>query len=167
VIAAAMGVSREEVARVRLAARVHDLGKIALPDSVLSKEGKLTSEEFALMRDHPRLGFEILAKFPQYEKGREIVLAHHERIDGRGYPRGLSGDQIPLGAQIVAVADALDAMTSHRPYRAALPLHQAMTELRLGRGMQWSRAVVDTVDSLVSVGEHALSIGPASTYSTA
>jgi HD-GYP domain-containing protein (c-di-GMP phosphodiesterase class II) len=167
VIAAAMGVSRGEVARVRLAARVHDLGKIALPDSILSKEGKLTAEEFALMRDHPRLGFEILAKFPQYEKGREIVLAHHERIDGRGYPRGLSGDQIPLGAQIVAVADALDAMTSHRSYRAALPLHQAMTELRLGRGMQWSHAVVDTVDRLVSVGEHALSIGPASTFSTA
>jgi HD-GYP domain-containing protein (c-di-GMP phosphodiesterase class II) len=160
-IASAMGLSRENSATVRLAARVHDLGKIAVPDAVLLKEGKLTPQEFELMKGHSRHGYELLAKFPQYRRGREIVLAHHERIDGKGYPRGIRGDRIPLGAQIIAVADALDAMTSDRPYRAALPLHQAMTELRLGRGTQWSPAVVDTVDRLLNSEKRELSFGGA------
>jgi HD-GYP domain-containing protein (c-di-GMP phosphodiesterase class II) len=158
-IAPAMGLSREDIATIRLAARVHDLGKIALPDAVLAKPGMLSPEEFALMKQHPQQGCDILAKFPQYRKGREIVLAHHERIDGRGYPRGLRGPEIPLGAQILAVADALDAMTSNRPYRPAMPLHQAMTELRLGRGTQWSAAVVDTLDRLINVEQRELSFG--------
>jgi HD-GYP domain-containing protein (c-di-GMP phosphodiesterase class II) len=162
-IAAAMGMRPDDVATLRLAARVHDLGKIGLPDSILRKEGKLEPEEFALMKEHPRRGHEILAKFPQYRKGRDIVLAHHERFDGRGYPTGLTADRIPLGAQIVAVADALDAMTSDRPYRAALPLHQAMTELRIGRATQWSPAVVDTVERLVDVAKRELSFGDAVT----
>ncbi|MDQ2943932.1 MAG: HD domain-containing protein, partial [Candidatus Dormibacteraeota bacterium] len=98
-----------------------------------------------------------------YRKGRDIVLAHHERFDGRGYPNGLTGDRIPVGAQIVAVADALDAMTSDRPYRAALPLHQAMTELRIGRATQWSPMVVDTVERLVNAARRELSFGDAVT----
>jgi HD-GYP domain-containing protein (c-di-GMP phosphodiesterase class II) len=158
-IASAMGMKPDDVSALRLAARVHDLGKIGLPDSVLLKEGKLTPEEFDLMKQHPQRGHQILARFPQYRKGRDVVLAHHERFDGKGYPRGLTGDLIPVAAQIVAVADALDAMTSHRPYRAALPLHQAMTELRLGRGTQWSPRVVDTVDRLVNVAKRDLSFG--------
>jgi HD-GYP domain-containing protein (c-di-GMP phosphodiesterase class II) len=162
-IASAMGMSLDDVVTLRLAARVHDLGKIGLPDSVLKKEGKLAPEEFALMKEHPRRGHEILAKFPQYRKGRDIVLAHHERMDGKGYPNGLRAERIPLGAQIVAVADALDAMTSDRPYRAALPLHQAMTELRLGRATQWSPAVVDTVERLLNVEKRELSFGGAVT----
>jgi len=162
-IATALGMGQESIATVRLAARVHDLGKIALPDAVLLKEGKLTPQEYAVMKEHSRRGFEILAKFPQYRKGREIVLAHHERIDGKGYPRGLRGNRIPLGAQIVAVADALDAMTSDRPYRAAMPLHQAMTELRLGRGTQWSPAVIDAVDRLLGSEKQELSLGGALT----
>jgi HD-GYP domain-containing protein (c-di-GMP phosphodiesterase class II) len=160
-IAPAMGLSPGEVATIRLAARVHDLGKIALPDSVLGKPGKLTEQEVALMQEHPVHGWDILSKFPQYRKGRDIVLSHHERVDGCGYPRGLRGSQIPIGAQIVAVADALDAMTSDRPYRAAMPLHQAMTELRIGRGTQWSAAVVDTLDRLINVDQPELSFGAA------
>jgi HD-GYP domain-containing protein (c-di-GMP phosphodiesterase class II) len=162
-IASAMGMKPDEVANLRLAARVHDLGKIGLPDSVLLKEGKLTPEEFALMKEHPRRGHEILARFPQYRKGRDIVLAHHERFDGKGYPHGLRATRIPLGAQIVAVADALDAMTSDRPYRAALPLHQAMTELRLGRATQWSPTVVDAVERLLNVEKRELSFGGSAT----
>jgi len=158
-IASAMGMKPADVATLRLAARVHDLGKIGLPDSVLLKEGKLTPEEFALMKEHPQRGHQILAKFPQYRKGRDVVLSHHERFDGKGYPGGLTGSRISMAAQIVAVADALDAMTSDRPYRAALPLHQAMTELRLGRGTQWSPTVVDTVDRLVNVARRDLSFG--------
>jgi len=158
-IAKAMRLSSATIETVRLAARVHDLGKVALPDEILHKPGKLSAEEFALMKEHPRQGCEILAQLPQYRKGREIVLAHHERVDGTGYPRGLTADRIPIGAQIVAVADALDAMTSNRPYRAALPLHQAMTELRLGRGTQWSATVVDTLSGLVNVENPILSFG--------
>jgi HD-GYP domain-containing protein (c-di-GMP phosphodiesterase class II) len=161
VIAPAMGLSAGDVAMVRLAARVHDIGKIALPDSVLHKEGKLAPDEFAVMQEHPRHGYDLLSRFPQYGKGREIVLAHHERIDGKGYPRGIQGDRVPLGAQIIAVADALDAMTSDRPYRAALPLHQAMTELRLGRDTQWSSAVVDTLDRLLNADKRGLEFGTA------
>jgi HD-GYP domain-containing protein (c-di-GMP phosphodiesterase class II) len=158
-IASAMSLSREEVSTIRLAARVHDLGKVALPDHILGKAGRLTDAEFQLMKQHPVVGSEILAKFPQYREGRGIVLAHHERMDGRGYPHGLQGRRIPLGAQILAVADALDAMTSDRPYRAALPLHQALTELHLGRGTQWSAAVVDTVDRLVNGEKLQLAFG--------
>jgi HD-GYP domain-containing protein (c-di-GMP phosphodiesterase class II) len=159
VIGSALGLAPDDVTHIALAARVHDIGKVGLPDSVLLKEGKLTPAERALMQHHPRQGFEVLAKFPQYRKGRAIVLAHHERIDGRGYPHGLAAGKIPLGAQIVAVADALDAMTSDRPYRAALPLHQAMTELRLGRGSQWSPLVVDAVDRLLKHQDSRLTLG--------
>jgi len=139
--------SDRDVELIRLAARVHDLGKIAVPDSVLHKEGRLTEEEFELMKKHPADGAQILAKFAEYRKGRELVLSHHERIDGRGYPRGLSGEEIPFGARIIAVADAWDAMTSDRPYRAALEQDVALVELLRGRGTQWDGAVVDAFAS--------------------
>jgi len=125
-----------EVELIRLAARVHDLGKIAIPDEVLHKSGRLSSEEFEVMKQHPETGAEILAKFPEYKRGRELVLAHHERIDGRGYPRGLAGSAIALGARIIAVADSWDAMTSDRPYRVALDGDVALAELMRGRGTQ-------------------------------
>ena len=132
-----------DVETIRLAARVHDLGKIAVPDEILHKQGRLTAEEFEVMKQHPATGAEILAKFPEYREGRELVLAHHERIDGRGYPRGLAGDAIPLGARIISVADSWDAMTSDRPYRKALPAQVAMAELLRGRGIQWEPSVVE------------------------
>ncbi len=142
-IARQMHLAESEVELIRLAARVHDLGKIAVPDEVLHKQGRLTDEEFAIMKLHPATGAEILAKFPEYRRGRELVLAHHERIDGRGYPRGLAGDAIPLGARVIAVSDSWDAMTSNRPYRTALDPHVAMAELLRGRGIQWDATVVD------------------------
>ncbi len=133
----------QEVELIRLAARVHDLGKIAVPDDVLHKNGRLTDEEFELMKKHPETGAEILAKFPEYRRGRELVLAHHERMDGLGYPRGLATSAIALGARIIAVADSWDAMTSDRPYRAALDARVALGELLRGRGTQWDPEVVD------------------------
>ena len=142
-IARQMHLPESEVELIRLAARVHDLGKIAVPDEVLHKQGRLTEEEFAIMKQHPATGAEILAKFPEYRRGRELVLAHHERIDGRGYPRGLAGDAIPLGARVIAVADSWDAMTSDRPYRQAMDGHVAMSELLRGRAIQWDATVVD------------------------
>lgn len=149
----------KEVELVRLAARVHDLGKIAVPDEVLHKQGRLTDEEFELMKKHPATGAEILAKFPEYRRGRELVLAHHERVDGLGYPRGLVGAAIALGARIIAVADSWDAMTSDRPYRKALDMDTALGELMRGRGTQWDPVVVDafaqTLPGYVSAGETA------------
>ena len=133
----------KEVELIRLAARVHDLGKIAVPDEVLHKQGRLTEAEFELMKKHPQTGAEILAKFPEYKRGRELVLAHHERMDGLGYPRGLAGAAIALGARIIAVADSWDAMTSDRPYRKALDAEVALGELLRGRGTQWDANVVD------------------------
>ncbi len=138
-----LGLPDRELELIRLAARVHDLGKIAVPDEVLHKHGRLTSAEFELMKKHPETGAEILAKFPEYRRGRELVLAHHERMDGLGYPRGLHGAEIPLGARIIAVADSWDAMTSNRPYREALHPDVALAELLRGRGAQWDPAVVD------------------------
>jgi putative nucleotidyltransferase with HDIG domain len=132
-----------EVELIRLAARVHDLGKIAVPDEVLHKHGRLTEGEFALMKKHPETGADILAKFAQYKKGRELVLTHHERMDGRGYPHGLTRSAIPIGARIIAVADSWDAMTSDRPYRTALDPEIALAELMRGRGTQWDGEVVD------------------------
>ncbi|HSS94041.1 MAG TPA: HD-GYP domain-containing protein [Candidatus Dormibacteraeota bacterium] len=132
-----------EVELIRIAARVHDLGKIAIPDEVLHKQGRLSEAEFELMKKHPQTGADILAKFPQYKRGRELVLAHHERIDGLGYPRGLAGAAIALGARIIAVADSWDAMTSDRPYRRALDPEVALGELMRGRGTQWDPDVID------------------------
>ncbi len=133
----------KEVELIRLAARVHDLGKIEVPDEVLHKQGRLSEAEFELMKKHPATGAEILAKFPEYKRGRELVLAHHERMDGLGYPRGLAGAAIALGARIIAVADSWDAMTSDRPYRKALDIEVALAELLRGRGTQWDPHVVD------------------------
>ena len=148
-IARQLHLAEAEVEVIRLAARVHDLGKIAVPDDILHKQGRLTDEEFAVMKQHPVTGAEILARFPEYRRGRELVLAHHERIDGRGYPRGLAGDAIPLGARIIAVADSWDAMTSNRPYRQALDARVAMAELLRGRGIQWDAAVVAAFAALM------------------
>ena len=142
-IARQLHLPARDVELIRLAARVHDLGKIAVPDEVLNKQGRLTDEEFAIMKKHPETGAEILAKFPEYRRGRELVLAHHERVDGRGYPRGLAGEDIPFGARVIAVADSWDAMTSDRPYRQAMDKRVAMAELLRGRGIQWDAEIVD------------------------
>jgi putative nucleotidyltransferase with HDIG domain len=148
-IARAMRLPGGEVETIRLAARVHDLGKIGVPDSVLLKPGALTPEEKALMDSHPAIGAEILSRFPEYRRGRELVLSHHERIDGKGYPTRADGSQLSLGAKIIAVADALDAMTSDRPYRKALPIDIALAELRRGKGLQWAPEVVEAAEKLL------------------
>jgi hypothetical protein len=139
----------EQVAQIHLAARVHDLGKIGVPDSVLRKPGALAPDEWETMRAHAEMGYEILAGFPEYRTGRDLVRSHHERHDGRGYPRGLAGRQLPFGAEIIAVADTLDAMTSDRPYRPALPLSAALAELRRGVGTQFNPTVVAALERLV------------------
>jgi HD-GYP domain-containing protein (c-di-GMP phosphodiesterase class II) len=144
-VARRLRLSREQVDVIRLAARVHDLGKIGVPDQVLHKAGPLDPDEFAQMQRHPEIGAALLAKFPDYEQGRELVLSHHERCDGEGYPRRLTAHEVPLGARIIAAVDAYDAMTTDRPYRRALSPAFAAGELRRHRGRQWDAVVVDAL----------------------
>jgi putative nucleotidyltransferase with HDIG domain len=120
---------QEMLARLKLGALLHDIGKIAIPHNVLMKPGPLNETEWTVMRLHPRIGWELMAEFHELTIESEIVYAHHERYDGQGYPRSLTGEQIPLGARIFAIADTLDAITSDRPYRRGRPCEEARSEI--------------------------------------
>jgi putative nucleotidyltransferase with HDIG domain len=139
-IAQALELPEDDVETVRLAAILHDIGKISVPDRVLNKQDALTEDEFDTMRRHTETAGEILAKVHLLTPIIPGVRGHHERLDGTGYPDGLAGDDIPLCARIIAVADAFDAMTSDRPYRAALPLDSAVDELLACAGTQFDPA---------------------------
>src|SRR5919106_4995752 len=127
---------------------LHDIGKVAIPDGILHKAQALTPEERALMRRHPVIGAEILAGIPFLEAACEVVRHHHERWDGSGYPDGLAGEAIPLSARVFAVADALDAITTDRPYRAAQPFAAARTAIGAGAGTQFDPRVVEAFDRI-------------------
>jgi putative nucleotidyltransferase with HDIG domain len=141
-IAGSMGYSDEALKCLVRGAYLHDIGKIGIPDSILRKPGKLTPEETAVMRTHVRVGYELVRRIRFLAPAAELVLSHHERFDGKGYPRELSGGDIPLDARIFAVADMLDAMTSDRPYRRALPLSIAREEISRACGLQFDPEVV-------------------------
>ena len=147
-IAKAMGCSQDEMLQLKRGAYLHDIGKIAIPDAILLKPAKLTSEEMSVMWAHPYIGYEFVGRISFLSGAAEIVLTHHERFDGSGYPRRLMGDDIPLGARIFAVADTLDAMTSDRPYRHALPYSAAREEILQQSGRQFDPRVVDAFFSL-------------------
>ncbi|MFC7371641.1 diguanylate cyclase [Fictibacillus iocasae] len=143
-IASTMGLPDEEVKKVAVAGLLHDVGKVGIPDSILNKEGKLTEEEYAIMKDHPVLGFNILSSVEEFQDILSYVLYHHERPDGKGYPEQLREEAIPLGARIIAVADAFHSMVSQRPYRKKpLTIEMAVQELLRGRGSQFDKDVVD------------------------
>jgi putative nucleotidyltransferase with HDIG domain len=128
-IARHMRIDEPDLTNIRRGALLHDVGKIGIPDAILRKPGKLTEEEWVEMRKHPEIGYHMLSSIKFLEKSLPIVLSHQERFDGSGYPHKLKGEQIPLGARIFALADTLDAMTSNRPYRAALPYERARQEV--------------------------------------
>jgi hypothetical protein len=132
-----------EVELIVTAARVHDIGKIGIPDYVLNKTGKLTAEERALMETHPAQGAELLKRYSDFKRGTDIVMHHHESWDGAGYPHKLKGINIPFGARVIAVADSFDAMTSDRPYRKGMPVAKAISILRDGRNQQWDATIVN------------------------
>ncbi len=148
-LADAMGLPAEMQTVLRVAGLLHDIGKVGVPTEVLSKETPLAAEEWEAIRAHPLLGAELLEKVPRLANVIPIVRAHHERYDGAGYPRGLAGDDIPLGARLLAVADAYDAMTSDRPYRKAMTQEEALAELRAHAGEQFDAAVVAVLLQLV------------------
>jgi putative nucleotidyltransferase with HDIG domain len=143
-IARAMGLSADQIRVIARGAFLHDIGKMAIPDAILRKPGALDPEEIAIMQEHCYRGYQILKRIPFLTEASEIVYAHQEKYDGTGYPRGLKGEQIPLGARIFSVADTLDAMTSDRPYRAKLPFSVAREEIQRWSGRQFDPQVVAT-----------------------
>jgi putative nucleotidyltransferase with HDIG domain len=141
-IAKAMGLPRDQIAVIARGAFLHDIGKMAIPDAILNKPGKLDPEEVTIMREHAYRGYQILRKIPFLTEAAEIVYSHQEKYDGTGYPRGLKGKEIPLGSRIFAVADTLDAMINDRPYRAAQTVAAARKEIELFSGRQFDPEVV-------------------------
>lgn len=142
-IAESMGLDRERITALRLAAMVHDIGKIYVPADFLNKPGKLTDVEFSILWTHPTIGRDILKSVDFVWPISEIVAQHHERIDGTGYPEGLTGDQIRMESRIMAVADVVDAMASHRPYRPSLGMEKALEEIETNKGIHFDPDAVD------------------------
>jgi HD-GYP domain-containing protein (c-di-GMP phosphodiesterase class II) len=137
------GIAQRELTRLEVGALLHDIGKIAVPRNVLLKPGPLNREEWRVMKIHPSIGFQLLAEFPQMGREAEIVYNHHEAYNGSGYPRGLSGKEIPLGARLFSIVDSFDAMTSDRPYRRARSMGKARQEIARARGEQFDPELVD------------------------
>ncbi len=142
-LAREMGVSSAELRIIARGAFLHDIGKIATPDRILLKPGKLDQAEMAIMREHCARGYDMVRKIPFLREASEIVYSHQERFDGNGYPRGLRGDEIPLGARIFALADTLDAITSDRPYRKGDSFEAACAEIAKCSGKQFDPAIVE------------------------
>src|SRR5262245_33819967 len=136
-LADALGVEGRVRKQLSLAAKVHDVGKVGVPEAILNKRGRLTAEEMALVREHPVIGERILCPIIRSQTIRAGIRGHHERLDGTGYPDGLRGGRIPLLARLIAIPDCFDALTSQRAYRAALPTEQALEVLRAGSGTQF------------------------------
>jgi putative nucleotidyltransferase with HDIG domain len=142
-VAEAMGCAPEQIKQIERGAYLHDLGKIGIPDAILLKPGKLTPSEWAIMQSHAEKGWLMIKDIPFLREAADIVYSHQERFDGTGYPRRLSGEEIPLGARIFAVADTLDAMTSDRPYRRGLTFQASVEEVRRYSGTQFDPKVVE------------------------
>jgi putative nucleotidyltransferase with HDIG domain len=147
-----LGVPEAEWEQIEFGALLHDIGRTAILHDVLLRPGKLELRERAVLRTHPTIGFEIVRDLPALDRAAEIVYAHHERPDGTGYPRGLRGEQIPMGARLIMVASAFDAMTEDRPYRKGLSVEEAYAELRRHSGTQFFPDVVDVFVELHQTG---------------
>ncbi|MCD6326677.1 HD-GYP domain-containing protein [bacterium] len=151
-IAKGMGFPEERVEGVRLAGIIHDIGKISVPAEILNTPRPLTETEYSLVKMHPKIGHDILAGIDFSAPVADIVLQHHERMDGSGYPTGLKGDEILLEARILAVADVVEAMVSHRPYRPALGIDRALEEISKNKGTKYDPEVVDVCLTLFTEG---------------
>jgi putative nucleotidyltransferase with HDIG domain len=152
-LAEALGMDREEIKELRAEALLHDIGKIGVPDGILNKPMRLTDDEFDVIRSHTTIGGRILSRYEDFKGAKEAAVHHHERYDGKGYPRGLSGKEIPAHARIVSIADAYDAMNSSRVYRKALPRDVIRKELVNGRGTQFDPDYLDVFLKLFDEGK--------------
>jgi putative nucleotidyltransferase with HDIG domain len=142
-VATELELSEQQIKTVAMGAWLHDIGKLAIPDAILLKPGSLTAEEWRVMRSHVQIGYDLVKEIPFLHQAAEIILTHHERWDGSGYPHGLQGTEIPLEARIFAIADTLDAMTSDRPYRSAFTFAEARREIQRGFGSQYDSRVAE------------------------
>lgn len=141
-VAEELGMEESLFQAVEISALLHDIGKVGVPDATLQKPGSLTDDEFAVLRRHSEYGWAILRLIPGFAAVSHFVLHHHERMDGRGYPAGLRGEEIPMGARVICVIDAFDAMVSDRPYRRGLPVEEALRRLQEAAGTQFDPRVV-------------------------
>jgi HD-GYP domain-containing protein (c-di-GMP phosphodiesterase class II) len=144
-IAEHLGLPEAEIEALRISALLHDVGKIGIDDKVLKKPAKLTSEEFEIMKTHPQKGFKIMSQIPAMREFLPGMYMHHEMINGEGYPQGLRGDEIPMQARIVSVADTFDAMTTDRPYQKAMELEDALALIKTFIGTRYDERVVDAL----------------------
>jgi putative two-component system response regulator len=151
-LAIAFGLSPSEVRAVRYGGILHDIGKIGVDEAIIRKPGPLTPEEAAQMRRHPEIGAQIISQMRFAPEVAPIINGHHEYWDGSGYPRGLKGEQIPIGARIITIVDAYDAMTTDRPYRAALSIEEAVRRLRAARGTQFDPELLEVFLELIADG---------------
>ena len=154
-----LGLARSKIKSLRSAAMLHDVGKIAVPDAILTKPGPLTDKEFEVVKRHPQTAVDMLGHLSFLADERPLILHHHERYDGRGYPAGLTGEEIPLGARVLAVADALDAMFSRRSYKKSYGIGRVRRELTAGAGRQFDPAVAQSTLDLLEE-EPALFVRP-------
>lgn len=148
-----MGMTRRELFKLTLGGFIHDLGKVGIPDAILRKKGPLTDEEFDTMRTHPLIGADLMETHPMGSAVLDIILHHHERPDGNGYPEGIGGDEITPSAAIVNVADVFDALTSSRSYRSGMPVEKAMQVIDRGKGTHHRAEVVETLQDLWRAGQ--------------
>jgi len=151
-IAREMGIPDEQVDGIRIIGAVHDIGKIAVPGDILSKPTKLSAEEFSIIKAHPQVAYEVLRNLEFPWPVAETILQHHERLDGSGYPNGISGEAIILEARILCVADVVESMVSHRPYRSALGVEGALQEIVRNKGVLYDPEVADACSKLSSNG---------------
>jgi len=151
-LAEAIGLSPDEVSRVSTAALLHDIGKVGIPDKVLNKKGRLSGEDWEAIKAHPRLGANIVGSIPHLVSCVSSILHHHERWDGGGYPEGLKGEEIPIEARILAIADSFEAMTSARPHRPPLSREEAIKKLRQGAGIQFDPKLVEVFIGIIEAG---------------
>lgn len=150
-----LGLTNEQTETIHMAAHVHDIGKIGVPDTVLAKPGALDDEEWQMIRQHPLAGAEILRKYDGLSDIANIVLHHHERWDGKGYPDGLKGHDIPFGSRVIAICDSIDAMMSQRPYRKTLGSDECRDEIMRNSGVMYDPEIVNVVirewDSITAI----------------
>lgn len=147
-----LGLDDDCLRDLEAAAILHDIGKIGVPDAILRKPAKLTEEEYAVIKKHPEYGWAVLRAVPGFERVSLFVLHHHEAFDGKGYPAGLRGDEIPIGSRIVSVMDSFDAMVSSRPYRKGMPLEDAIKRLEADTGKQFDPIVTPRFIALARGG---------------
>ena len=147
-----LGLDDDCLRDLEAAAILHDIGKIGIPDAILRKPSKLTEDEYAVIKKHPEYGWAVLRAVPGFERVSLFVLHHHEAFDGKGYPAGLRGDEIPIGSRIVSVMDSFDAMVSSRPYRKGLPLEEAIRRLEADCGKQFDPIVTPKFIALARSG---------------